>query len=196
MKKEIILASSSPRRRELLRQIGVEFKVIPAEIEEDNGNEKGKSPIEVVKNNALLKAQKVAEMVSNSNSLIISADTIVVLDGKIIGKPKDEKDAINILKKLRGKYHYVFTGLAVFETPQNRFLVSAVKSKVKMRDYSDEEIERYVATGEPMDKAGAYGIQGKGALLVEKIEGDYYNIVGLPLVRLYNLLDRMGYSIL
>lgn len=196
MKKEIILASSSPRRRELLRQIGVEFKVIPAEIEEDNSNEKGKSPIEVVKNNALLKAQKVAEMVSNSNSLIISADTIVVLDGKIIGKPKDEKDAINILKKLRGKYHYVFTGLAVFETPQNRFLVSAVKSKVKMRDYSDEEIERYVATGEPMDKAGAYGIQGKGALLVEKIEGDYYNIVGLPLVRLYNLLDRMGYSIL
>lgn len=196
MKKEIILASSSPRRRELLRQIGVEFKVIPAEIEEDNGNEKGKSPIEVVKNNALLKAQKVAEMFSNSNSLIISADTIVVLDGKIIGKPKDEKDAINILKKLRGKYHYVFTGLAVFETPQNRFLVSAVKSKVKMRDYSDEEIERYVATGEPMDKAGAYGIQGKGALLVEKIEGDYYNIVGLPLVRLYNLLDRMGYSIL
>lgn len=196
MKKEIILASNSPRRRELLKQIGLEFKVIPAEIEEDEGKEKGKSPVEVVKNNALMKAQKVAEMVSDSNSFIIGADTIVVLDGKIIGKPKDEKDAINILKKLRGKYHYVFTGVAVFETPEKRFLVSTVKSKVKMRDYSDEEIIRYVATGEPMDKAGAYGIQGKGALLVEKIEGDYYNIVGLPLVRLYNLLERMGYRIL
>lgn len=196
MKKEIILASNSPRRRELLKQIGVEFKVIPAEVEEDEGKEKGKSPVEVVKNNALLKAQKVAEMVLESDSLIIGADTIVVLDGRIIGKPKDERDAINILKKLRGKYHYVFTGVAVLETPEMRFLVSTVKSKVKMRDYSDEEIIRYVATGEPMDKAGAYGIQGKGALLVEKIEGDYYNIVGLPLVRLYNLLERMGYKIL
>jgi septum formation protein len=195
MKREIILASNSPRRRELLKSLGVDFKIFPVEVEEIEGK-KGISPVELVKKNALMKAQKTAELCQNEYNLIISADTIVVLDGEIIGKPKDEKDAIRILKKLRGKYHYVFTGIAVWATPENVHYVSSVRSKVKMRDYSDKEIERYVATGEPIDKAGAYGIQGKGALLIEKIEGDYYNIVGLPLVRLNYLLNKFGYDLL
>jgi septum formation protein len=195
MKREIILASNSPRRRELLKSLGVDFKIFPIEVEEIEGK-KGISPVELVKKNALMKAQNAAELCQNEYNLIISADTIVVLDGEIIGKPKDEKDAIRILKKLRGKYHYVFTGIAVWATPENVHYVSSVRSKVKMRDYSDKEIERYVATGEPIDKAGAYGIQGKGALLIEKIEGDYYNIVGLPLVRLNYLLNKFGYDLL
>ncbi len=193
MRKEIILASNSPRRIYLLSQLGIDFKVVSPNVEEE-GNGERRSPVEVVKSNALKKVQKVAE--EYRNAIIIGADTIVVLDGEIIGKPKDEKDAIRILRRLRGRYHFVFSGIAIMETPENKLLTSVVRSKVKMRDYSDEEIERYIATGEPMDKAGAYGIQGKGALLVEKIEGDYYNIVGLPLVRLNSLLNRFGYSLL
>lgn len=193
MRKEIILASNSPRRIYLLNQIGIDFKVVSPNVEEE-GNGERRSPVEVVKSNALKKVQKVAE--EYRNAIIIGADTVVVLDGEIIGKPKDEKDAIRILKRLRGRYHFVFSGIAIMQTPEDKVLTSVVRSKVKMRDYSDEEIERYVATGEPMDKAGAYGIQGKGALLVEKIEGDYYNIVGLPLVRLNSLLNRFGYSLL
>ena len=148
----------------------------------------------MVKKNAIMKVQKVAE--DYRDAIIIGADTVVVIDGEIIGKPTNEKDAKRILRKLKGRYHFVFSGVAVMETPEDKLLVSVVRSKVKMRDYSEEEIERYIATGEPMDKAGAYGIQGKGALLVEKIEGDYYNIVGLPLVRLNSLLNRLGYSLL
>ncbi|ACK42679.1 MULTISPECIES: Maf family protein [Dictyoglomus] len=193
MRKEIILASNSPRRIYLLGQIGIDFKVVSPNVEEE-GNSERRSPVDIVKSNALKKVQKVAE--EYRNAIIIGADTVVVLDGEIIGKPKDERDAIRILKRLRDRYHFVFSGVAVMETPEEKVLTSVVRSKVKMRDYSDEEIERYVATGEPMDKAGAYGIQGKGALLVEKIEGDYYNIVGLPLVRLNSLLNRFGYSLL
>ncbi|HOJ92857.1 MAG TPA: Maf family protein [Dictyoglomaceae bacterium] len=194
MRKEFILASNSPRRKFLLEQIGLEFKVFPAQVEEDKGDGEKISPIEVVKKNARLKAQKVAENVNNA--IIISADTVVVLDKMIIGKPKDREDAIRILRKLRGKKHCVYTGVAIWEMPENECLVSVVGSKVKMRNYTIQEIIRYVDTGEPMDKAGAYGIQGKGALLVEKIEGDYYNIMGLPLVRLNYLLDKLGYSLL
>ncbi|ACI19577.1 Maf family protein [Dictyoglomus thermophilum] len=193
MKKEIILASNSPRRIDLLKHMGVDFKVVSPNVEEEGNGEK-RSPVEVVKKNAIMKVQKVAE--DYRNAIIIGADTVVVIDGEIIGKPTNEKDARRILRKLRGRYHFVFSGVAVMETPEDKVLVSVVRSKVKMRDYSEEEIERYIATGEPMDKAGAYGIQGKGALLVEKIEGDYYNIVGLPLVRLNSLLNRLGYSLL
>lgn len=193
MKKEIILASNSPRRIYLLKQMGIDFKVVSPNVEEEGNGEK-RSPVEVVKKNAIMKVQKVAE--DYRNAIIIGADTVVVIDGEIIGKPTNEKDARRILRKLKGRYHFVFSGIAVMETPEDKLLVSVVRSKVKMRDYSEEEIERYIATGEPMDKAGAYGIQGKGALLVEKIEGDYYNIVGLPLVRLNSLLNRLGYSLL
>jgi len=165
MKKEIILASNSPRRIDLLKHMGVDFKVVSPNVEEEGNGEK-RSPVEVVKKNAIMKVQKVAE--DYRNAIIIGADTVVVIDGEIIGKPTNEKDARRILRKLRGRYHFVFSGVAVMETPEDKVLVSVVRSKVKMRDYSEEEIERYIATGEPMDKAGAYGIQGKGALLVRK----------------------------
>lgn len=191
--KKIVLASSSPRRENLLRLIGLDFIVYPSNIEEDDGEDK-KSPKEVVLKNALEKARVVSQ--NFSEAIIISADTVVVLDGKILGKPKDKESAINILKKLRGKTHQVFTGVVVWEMPENRYFTKVVKSLVKMRDYSIEEIINYVETGEPLDKAGAYGIQGKGALLIEKIEGDYYNIVGLPLASLYLLLKKVEVKLL
>ncbi|MEN2985006.1 MAG: nucleoside triphosphate pyrophosphatase [Dictyoglomaceae bacterium] len=190
--KKIVLASNSPRREFLLKLIGLDFIVYPSNIEEDEGEDK-KSPKEVVLRNALEKAKAVSQVFNSA--IIISADTIVVLDGKILGKPKDKEAAINMLKKLRGKTHQVFTGVVVWETPENRYFTRVVKSLVKMRNYSMEEIINYVETGEPMDKAGAYGIQGKGALLIEKIEGDYYNIVGLPLAPLYLLLKKVGVRI-
>ncbi|MCS7202512.1 MAG: Maf family protein [Dictyoglomus sp.] len=190
--KKIVLASNSPRREFLLKLIGLDFIIYPSNIEEDEGEDK-KSPKEVVLRNALEKAKAVSQVFNSA--IIISADTIVVLDGKILGKPKDKESAINMLKKLRGKTHQVFTGVVVWETPENRYFTRVVKSLVKMRNYSMEEIINYVETGEPMDKAGAYGIQGKGALLIEKIEGDYYNIVGLPLAPLYLLLKKVGVRI-
>lgn len=190
--KKIVLASNSPRREYLLRLIGLDFVVYPSNIEEDKGEDK-KSPKEIVLKNALEKAREVSKFFPSA--IIISADTIVVLDGKILGKPKDKESAICMLKKLKGKTHQVFTGLVVWETPENRYFTRVVKSLVKMRDYSMEEIVNYVETGEPMDKAGAYGIQGKGAVLIEKIEGDYYNIVGLPLAPLYLLLKKVGVKI-
>jgi septum formation protein len=191
--KKIVLASSSPRRELLLKQIGLDFIVYPSNIDEKILSEKI-SPKEFVLKIALEKARRVANIFNEA--IIISADTIVVLDGIILGKPKDREDAINMLKRLRGKIHQVFTGIVVWETPTNKYLVRVVKSLVKMRDYSLEEIVNYVNTGEPFDKAGAYGIQGKGALLVEKIEGDYYNIVGLPLASLNLLLKKFGIKLL
>ncbi|MGB9856928.1 MAG: Maf family protein [Dictyoglomaceae bacterium] len=191
--KKIILASSSPRRENLLRLIGLDFIVHPSNIEEDEGEDK-KSPKEVVLKNALEKARAVSQ--NFSEAIIISADTVVVLDGKILGKPKDKESAINMLKRLKGRTHQVFTGIVVWEMPENRYFTRVVKSLVKMRDYSMEEIINYVETGEPLDKAGAYGIQGKGALLIEKIEGDYYNIVGLPLAPLCLLLKKVGVKVL
>ncbi len=190
--KKIVLASNSPRREYLLKLIGLDFIVSPSNIEEDEG-EVIKSPKELVLKNALSKARYVSQYFSSA--VIISADTIVFLDGKILGKPKDKKSAIEMLSKLRGKTHQVFTGIVVWETPENRYYTRVVRSLVKMRDYSMEEIINYVETGEPMDKSGAYGIQGKGAVLIEKIEGDYYNIVGLPLAPLYLLLRKLGVRI-
>ncbi|MCX7845095.1 MAG: Maf family protein [Dictyoglomaceae bacterium] len=190
--KKIVLASNSPRREYLLKLIGLDFVVYPSNIEEDEGKDK-KSPKEIVLKNAMEKAKVVSQVFPFA--IIISADTIVVLDGKIFGKPKDKESAIAMLMKLRGKTHQVFTGLVVWETPENRYFTRVVKSLVKMRDYSLEEIINYVETGEPMDKAGAYGIQGKGAVLIEKIEGDYYNIVGLPLAPLYLILKKVGVKV-
>ncbi len=190
--KKIVLASNSPRREYLLKLIGLDFIVYPSNVEEDEG-EVIKSPKEIVLKNALNKARAVSRYFPYA--IIIGADTIVVLNGKILGKPKDKKSAIEMLSKLRGKTHQVFTGIVVWETPEDRYYTRVVKSLVKMRDYSMEEIINYVETGEPMDKAGAYGIQGKGAVLIEKIEGDYYNIVGLPLAPLYLLLKKLGVKI-
>lgn len=177
----MILASASPRRRELLLQVGYTFEVIPSTVEEEM--EHG-TPKEIVKHNALIKAQDIAHRYTSD--IVIGADTIVTVDGKIFGKPKDEADAEAMLMSLSGRVHQVMTGIAVVEG--TRVYNDVVVTDVVMRAYSREEVRGYIKTGEPMDKAGAYGIQGIGALLVEKINGCYNNVVGLPIARLAEVL--------
>ncbi len=180
----VILASASPRRYELLKNLGLNFKVIPSHAEESH--EKRANLEEVVKANARLKGKSVAE--KYPDALVISADTIVVLDEHIMGKPKNEQEAFEMLKALSGQTHQVYTGLGLFNG--ERSLLDAVCTQVRFRALSDEEIWAYINTGEPFDKAGGYGIQGQGALLVEGINGCYYNVVGLPLTRLFTLLKE------
>lgn len=172
--KKIILASASPRRKELLTTAGVEFEVLVSDADETIPD--GTLPADAAMLTAEKKALAVAEKCEDA--LVIGADTIVVLDGKILGKPKDEADAKAMLRFLSGKEHKVITGVCLTDgVKTNKF---AQVSKVRFYDLTDEEIAAYVATKEPMDKAGSYGIQGKGCVLVESIEGDYFNIVGLP----------------
>ena len=179
------LASGSPRRLELLRQIGLEVDVYTSAFDEVSGDNAEK----VVAVNALGKGQLVVEQVG-SEIPVIAADTMVVLENEILGKPFDSNDAAVMLRKLSGRVHRVLTGVAVFYKTQN--LVEVVETKVWFRSLSEIEINAYVATGEPFDKAGAYGIQGRGAVLGEKIEGCYNNVVGLPLTRLYQMMAQIG----
>lgn len=179
---DIILASASPRRRELLALAGVDFAVKVADVEEvipENA-----SPDEVVKSLALQKAGAVAK--ENPDSIVIGSDTVVALDGVILGKPRDEEDAVRMLKTLSGRSHTVYTGVAIIHGEKTSNFCEA--TEVVFNSLTDEEIRNYVATKEPMDKAGAYGIQGKGCVLVEKIVGDYFNVVGLPVSRVYREL--------
>lgn len=184
--KKIILASQSPRRRELLTQIGLEFEVHPAGGEEVITST---DPVEVVKSLSAQKAGAVKEELeeqlkaTKEEWLIIGADTIVVYDGKILGKPKDEEDAVRMLTMLQGNTHSVYTGVTLLE--RDGQMSFAEETKVSMYPMTQEEINWYVGTREPMDKAGAYGIQGLCARFVKKIEGDYNNVVGLPVGRIY-----------
>jgi septum formation protein len=187
---KIILASASPRRKMLLEQIGLKFKVVSSNVEEKIT--KKKKPCEIVKNNALKKAEDVA---SRHHGLIIAADTIVVCGGKILGKPKDKKEAEKMLSFLSGKWHEVFSGVVVLNTRTKEKVVKCVKTRVKMKKLSKDEIKAYVATKEPLDKAGAYAIQGLGTLLIDKIEGSYTNVVGLPLEALGDVLKKFGVKI-
>lgn len=188
----LILASASPRRKALLDSIGVSFKVQPARVPEawDDSSD----PEEVARDLALRKARAVAAL--QAEGLVVGADTLVCLDGVILGKPRSESEATSMLQRLSGKTHSVVTGVAVVDSRSGREEVAAEVTRVTFRTLSPAEIERYVATGEPMDKAGAYGIQGVGALLVARIEGCYPNVVGLPLVRLAELLSRFGVELL
>lgn len=172
--KKIILASSSPRRKELLTTAGIEFEIHVKEVDETIPE--GTPPVEAAKMTAAKKAAAVAE--DYADCVVIGADTIVVANGKILGKPKDEADAKFMLRMLSGIEHEVITGVCIITDGKSDSFAQI--SKVKFYDLTDEEIDGYVATKEPMDKAGAYGIQGLGCKLVEKIEGDYFNIVGLP----------------
>lgn len=182
------MASASPRRRELLEQVGLPCEVMPSEITEHNFGMA--DPEALVKRLALSKARDVARKVKEG--IVIGADTVVVYRGKILGKPIDEADAEGMLRKLSGHEHEVMTGLAIVDVDRGEEAVECVKTKVKFRRLSPEEIREYVATGEPLDKAGAYGIQGKGAALVKSIEGCYYNVVGLPLAKLVEMLKSLG----
>jgi septum formation protein len=184
----IILASKSPRRKKLLKQIGLEFKSKSFDVDEKYSQ--NENPVKLVKKLAQDKLRSAAKKINNS--IIITADTIVVFDKKILGKPKDEKDAARMLKKLSGNKHYVYTGFAIFNGVTQKLIVDYEKTCVKFRTLSKEEIAGYVATGSPMDKAGAYGIQDDyGAVFVSKISGDYYNVVGLPLSKFYLRLTEV-----
>ena len=197
MKKRIILGSASPRRRELLEQIGVEFEVKVSSKEEVYHS---LEPASIVKELALMKAENVAEELEAADTqekdlIVIGADTVVVLDGKILGKPKDEADAEQMLKALQGRVHEVYTGAAFLTYGRNgekEVCNYAVGTRVYVNPMTETEIRTYIATGEPADKAGAYGIQGRFAAYIEKIEGDYYNVVGLPVSRVYETLKELG----
>ncbi|MBQ8830379.1 MAG: septum formation inhibitor Maf [Oscillospiraceae bacterium] len=186
----IVLASASPRRRELLEMMGLEFEIVPAKDELDAA---GLSPEKAVAKIALGKALSVAKN-RDENDLVIAADTLVCLDGELLGKPKDEAEAFEMLKKLSGNEHRVYTGVAV--SMGGKCASDAEMTKVRFCKMSDEDIKNYIATFEPMDKAGAYGIQGKGAIFIEGIEGDYFNVMGLPLHRLHLMLKEFGFSLL
>ena len=183
---KIILASNSPRRREILSNF-IDFTVISKEIDEIKDD--CFSPWTTVMALAYEKGIEVAK--DNVDEVVLSADTLVELDGKLLGKPKNREDAKIMIKSLSGKVHNVYTGYAIFKLSKKIKYVSYEKSSVKFYDLSDDEIEKYLDTLEYKDKAGAYGIQGKGSLLVEKIEGDYFNIVGFPIGKINRDLMRL-----
>lgn len=184
----VILASQSPRRRELLDLIGILHEVRPADVDETPIA--GEQPVKYVERLARAKAMALASV--RPDAVVIAADTIVVIDGLILGKPTDDADARRMLRMLAGRVHSVFTAVAVSHESQT---VSAVEQvAVTFRDLADGEIAGYVATGEPRDKAGAYGIQGLGATIVRRIEGDYFAVVGLPLAGLVTLFRKIGLS--
>ncbi len=182
----IILASASPRRKEILDNTKLKFSIVQSNVDEKvliNEN-----PIQLVMRLALEKGLDVAN--KYKDSLIISADTIVVEGGKILGKPVNEADAKNMLKRLSGKTHQVITGISLIHFESNNKIIDYVVSNVRFKELSESEIEDYISTKESLDKAGSYGIQGYGALLVEEIQGDYFNIVGLPISRVSDLLKK------
>ena len=199
MKKRIILGSASPRRRELLSQIGVEFEVRVSDKEEIY---KSSIPEEIVKELSLMKAENVAsDLLENiadgsiKDTVVIGADTIVVLDDEILGKPLDEKDAVRMLTRLQGREHWVYTGVAVLDfgpDGEKTVINYPVGTKVYVNAMTEDEIRVYVATKDPLDKAGAYGIQGRFAAYIDRIDGDYYNVVGLPVSRVYRTLRECG----
>ena len=185
----IYLASKSPRRRKLLKQLGIKFKSFSVNTIEEVLD--GEHPIVCVKRLANEKMTR-AQMKVN-NSLIITADTIVVLDRKVMGKPKNKTDAIRILSVLSGRVHTVYTGFCVLNQKTNKSILDFEKTKVEFRQLTKDEILDYVGSGSPMDKAGAYGIQDDfGAVFVKQIKGCYYNVVGLPLTKLYNTLRKLA----
>ncbi len=185
---EIILASASPRRKELLKKLFKEFQVVPAHIDENIVTNKGD-----ISKIAEVLALKKAEIIAKKypEALVIGADTVVEMGGVIYGKPQDNDEAVKILKELRGTVQKVITGLALLCTEKDICLVDSEITYVKMRDdISDEEIETYVKSGEGKDKAGSYAVQEKGDKFIEWMKGDYYNVVGFPVKKLYALLQK------
>ncbi len=189
---DIILASNSPRRRELLGKMGLRgFRVAAPNVDETvEGN---LHPAQIVEELSLRKARAAAEK-AGPDDLIIAADTVVSLEGAVLGKPADERDAFSMLSALSGNRHDVYTGVTVLQG--DRAVTEHEATVVAFREVDPEEILGYIATGEPMDKAGAYGIQGLGALLVSGIQGDYCNVMGLPVFRLGRILARFGIELL
>ena len=191
--RKVVLASASPRRLAILRQVGVEPEVCAVDIEEIKELSGHMDEEALTVRNATMKAQAAAE--KYDDALVIAADTIVVLEGQIFGKPADEAEAKGMLSLLSGRVHQVYTGICLIDTRSGRSISGADICQVTFSRLSNQIIDEYVADGEPMDKAGAYAIQGKGALLVDKIDGDYYTVMGLSLTLLRQLagvLSMMG----
>ncbi len=188
-KEKYILASKSTRRRTLLRQLGIRFRVVVSEVKEVELNYA--SPEKLVRHNSEIKAKAVAEKFNDK--IIIAADTVVYLDGFVFHKPKDNREAVKYLKTLSGRMHTVYTGICIINTRTGEEIIDCEKTKVYFRELTDREIRYYVENYNPLDKAGAYGIQEDfGCLFIEKISGDYYNVVGLPLTRLYKNLLKLS----
>lgn len=186
-KAPLYLASTSPRRKKMLHSLGIDFIQLNVDHEEKI-NEKD-SPLKNVKRLAEEKCIRAAENIKNG--LVISADTIVVLDDKIVGKPIDQKDAKRILRKLSGKTHFVYTGFAIFNVESNKIYVDYEKTKVIFYKLTEQKIDDYIKTGSPMDKAGAYGIQDDfGSLFVKKIDGCYNNVMGFPIAKIFQSLEK------
>lgn len=184
----IILASKSPRRKKLLKQLNLKFRTTSVDVDEKI--HKKEDPKLAVKRLAELKMSAATERISEG--IIITADTIVVLNEKVLGKPADEKDAYKILKLLSDNTHTVYTGFSIYNTEKEKQITKVEKTRVTFRKLNDIEIKDYIASGSPMDKAGAYGIQDDfGAVFIKKINGCYYNVVGLPLSSLYDALQRI-----
>ncbi len=188
--RKLILASGSPRRKELLSVLGLKYEVCPSKFKEDN----------IVKTSAeefvCATARKKAQEVGNrKQGLILAADTVVCLGEEILGKPVDEKDALEMLEKLAGTTHRVLTGVAIWDPPTGKEAIQYEETRVFFRTAKRDELLEYIATGEPMDKAGAYAIQGLGSIFVSGIEGCYFNVVGLPLFRLSQMLASFGVDI-
>jgi len=190
--KTIILASASPRRKALLKQIGLKFKVEASNYEEKISSDS--EPHELAKSLSLEKAKAVAK--KHKNILVIAADTFIVFEGRILGKPHTETEAKEMLETINGKAHSVITGFTIIDAGDDKALSRSVETKVYLRKLSSNEIDAYVKSKEPLDKAGAYAIQGLGSVIVEKIEGDYYNVVGLPLSALAESLKEFGVHVL
>ena len=191
----LILASRSPRRQELLRAAGIEFRVVPPEVEDVVPSGRRRRCAEVVRRAALEKALQVAR---GACEPVLAADTIVVCEGEVMGKPRDEAEARRMLRKLSGRRHHVYTGVALVEgrsfgsAQDKRCLLGWERTEVTFRRLSRAQVDRYVATGEPMDKAGAYAIQGEGAALVQSVRGCYTNVIGLPVPKVMVMLEQFG----
>lgn len=189
----VILASASPRRRELLEMLRTpQLEIVPARGEELP--HPGLPPAELVRELSRAKAEEVAHRCAGPGDLVIGADTVVALDGAVLGKPRDPEDACRMLRALSGRAHRVYTGVTVIR--DGRSLSCAEETAVHFRALDEDEIRRYVATGEPLDKAGAYGAQGLASLFVERLEGDFFNVMGLPLCALGKQLRELGLSLL
>ncbi|MFP4020890.1 MAG: Maf family protein [Halanaerobium sp.] len=189
---KLVLASASPRREEILKQLNLKFTIVPSKIDEDSF--KIDDPVELVKTLAAEKAKSVSKLVEDA--VVIAADTVVVHDGQIFGKPGGKLEAKKMLTKLRSNQHQVITGLAVLNSQSGEIHVDFNITDVKIKALSEREINSYVETGEPLGKAGAYAVQGLGALFVEEIRGSYFSVMGLPIHQLAELLDKFNYGIL
>lgn len=182
--RHIILASASPRRKEILQLADLSFNIMPSDAEEITTKTE---PQEVVMELASIKAKDIYER-SDKQSMVVGADTVVAYKGQILGKPSDEEDARRMLSMLSGQTHEVYTGVCVIEDGQIKTFYE--ETKVTFYEISEDEINRYIGTGEPMDKAGSYGIQGKAAVFIKGIEGDYYNVVGFPIARFLHEITK------